>query len=79
MDKFKELQEQHQVTPKEENPFLSKTPSLVFNEDQSENVNVDLSVTEPDQSPVLPQALEPEVIDNKVQPDTPPTDHEGEE
>ena len=79
MDKFKELQEQHQVTPKEENPFLSKTPSLVFNEDQSENVNVDLSVTEPDQSPVLPQTLEPEVIDNQVQPDTPPTDHEGEE
>lgn len=77
MDKFKELQEQHQVTPKEENPFLSKTPSLVFNEDQSENVNVDLSVTEPDQPPVLP--LEPEVIDNQVQPDTPPTDHEGEE
>lgn len=79
MDKFKELQEQHQVTPKEENPFLTKAPSLVFNEDQSENVNVDLSVTEPDQSPVLPQTLEPEVIDNQVQPDTPPTDHEGEE
>ena len=99
MDKFKELQEQHQVTPKEENPFLTgnvpnnfgtksedteidtdeKERGIVINEPTEEATDEVVFGLEPDQSPVLPQTLEPEVIDNQVQPDTPPTDHEGEE
>jgi len=80
MDKFKELQEQHQQSPKEANPFLQ-------NEQDASGVLDSRTVAEVETDPnseVNEQSIEPEVIDNvepeyQVKPDTAPTDHEGEE
>lgn len=81
MDKFKELQEQHQQSPKEANPFLTGSmPSDFGTEAEDPETNEKergIVIVEPDQSPVLPQTLEPEVVDNLSE--SLPSEDEGQE
>ena len=77
MDKFKELQEQHQQSPKEANPFLERERGIIITNVGSEN-EPNSETTEQSIDP-RDGMFEPEVIDNQVKPDTAPTDHEGEE